>query len=141
MGIRIEHLRLRDCVNILTVVGCLLLVSLGCLGPRASDSRCQGTVKIDGRSYTGASKTEDQAGLNACNKYCLDEDETAKGMVSDWLASDAAAEFEPKFKRKPTKEDAAIEDPATLEYVTKTCAVRCKTQANKGRHTLETSCK
>lgn len=132
---------MRNRVNALIVVGGLLLLTLGCLGPSASDSLCQGTVKIDGRSYTGASKTEEQAGLNACNKYCLDEDERAKGMVRDWLASDAAAEFERRFKRKPTKEDAAIEDPATLEYVTKTCAIRCKTQANKGRHSLETSCK
>jgi hypothetical protein len=132
---------MEDPFSFLIACGAVVLITLGCLGPSASDSRCRGTVKVGSTSWIGEAKNEEQAGLNACNKYCLDEDEKAKGMIRDWLASDAAAEFERKFKRKPTKEDAAIEDKATLEYVTRTCAVRCKAEANKGRHSLETSCK
>ena len=49
--------------------------------------------------------------------------------------------FEKTYKRKPTKEDATIEDKTLLDYVTQNCAVRCKAEANKGKHTLETSCK
>lgn len=126
--------------NLPLALALLLTVSLGCLGPRAADSACEGTVVSGGKTYVGKAKNEEQAGLNACNRYCLDEDEKAKGMVRDWLASDAAAEFERRFKRKPTKEDAVIEDKPTLEYVTGTCAVRCKADANKGKHTLTTSC-
>ncbi len=118
----------------------LLAVSLGCLGPSASDSQCEGIVESNGQRFVGKAKDEAQAGLNACNKFCLDMDEKAKGMVRDWLASDAAKEFERKMKRKPTKEDAVIEDKRTLDYVTGTCAVRCKSEANRGKHTLKTSC-
>ncbi|MBK9164809.1 MAG: hypothetical protein IPM21_13060 [Acidobacteria bacterium] len=128
-------------INLLFILLILLAVSLGCLGPSSSSTQCEGTVKVNGKTYTGQAKDEEQAGLNACNKYCLEEDERAKGMVQDWLASGAAAEFERKMKRKPTKEDAVIEDKAILDYVTKNCASKCKTEANKNRHTLETECK
>ncbi len=131
----------RNVANALVVGGVLVAFSLGCLGPSASDTRCEGTVKASGKTYVGKAKDEEQAGLNACNKYCVEEDEQSKGMIAIWLDSDAAKEFERKFKRKPTKEDAVIEDKRILEYVTGTCAVRCKAEANKGRHTLETSCK
>lgn len=128
-------------INLLTVLAILFVMSLGCLGPSSSSSRCEGTVKIDGRTYTGQAKDEEQAGLNACNKFCAEEDDNAKGMISIWLASDAAKEFERKMKRKPTKEDAIIEDQRILDYVTNTCANKCKIEANKGKHTLATSCK
>lgn len=131
----------QNAVNTFTIASLLVVLTLGCLGPSSSDSRCEGTVKVDGKTYTGKAKDQEQAGLNACNKFCLEEDEKAKSMVRDWLVSDAAKDFERKLKRKPTKEDAVIEDKATLDYVTLNCAARCKTEANKGRHTLETSCK
>ncbi len=127
--------------NLLIVLAMLLAVSLGCLGPSSSSSRCEGTVKTEGRTYTGQAKDEEQAGLNACNKFCAEEDENAKGMINIWLASDAAREFERKMKRKPTREDAIIEDKRILEYVTNTCANKCKIEANRGKHTLATSCK
>jgi hypothetical protein len=128
-------------INLLIVLAILLAVALGCLGPSSSSSRCEGTVKIEGRTYKGQAKDEEQAGLNACNKFCAEEDENAKGMISIWLASDAAKEFERKMKRKPTREDAIIEDKRILEYVTNTCANKCKIEANRGKHTLATSCK
>lgn len=133
--------RINSTVNLPFALAILLAVSLGCLGPSSSDSRCEGTVKIDGRTYTGQAKDEEQAGLNACNKFCAEEDDNAKGMISVWLASDAAKDFERKMKRKPTKEDAIIEDKRILDYVTNTCANKCKIEANKGKHTLATSCK
>ena len=128
-------------INLLLIAVLLIGASLGCLGPSSSSSRCEGTVKIEGRTYTGQAKDEEQAGLNACNKFCAEEDDNAKGMISIWLASDAAKEFERKMKRKPTKEDAIIEDKRILDYVTNTCANKCKIEANKGKHTLVTSCK
>ncbi|NJM52508.1 MAG: hypothetical protein HC846_03385 [Blastocatellia bacterium] len=128
-------------VNMFLVITILLAVSLGCLGPSASSSQCEGVVKSNGKTYVGLAKDENQAGLNACNKFCAEEDDKAKGMINTWLGSDAAKEFEKKMKRKPTKEDAVIEDKTILDYVTLNCAVRCKTEANKGRHTLETACK
>ena len=127
-------------INLPIVLLLLLGVSLGCLGPSASDSQCEGVIKSNGKTYVGQAKNEDQAGLNACNKFCLDDDEF-NAMYEIWLDSDKAKAFEKTYKRKPTKEDAAIEDKTILEYVTKNCAVRCKGEANKGKHTLETSCK
>lgn len=131
---------LKNINNMPLALALLLTISLGCLGPSASDSQCEGIVESNGQRFIGKAKDEAQAGLNACNKYCLDMDEKAKGMVRDWLASDAAAEFERKSKRKPTKEDAVIEDKRILDYVTGSCAVRCKAEANKGKHSLETKC-
>ena len=128
-------------INLPIVLLLLLGVSLGCLGPSASDSQCEGVVKSNGKTYVGAAKYEDQAGLNACNKFCLENDDEFKAMYEIWLDSDKAKAFEKTYKRKPTKEDATIEDKTILDYVTKNCAVRCKTEANKGKHTLETSCK
>ena len=126
--------------NLPIVLLLLLGVSLGCLGPSASDSQCEGVVKLNGKTYVGQAKDENQAGLNACNKFCLDDDEF-NALYEIWLDSDKAKAFEKTYKRKPTKEDAAIEDKTILDYVTKNCAVKCKAEANKGKHTLETSCK
>ncbi|MBX3243015.1 MAG: hypothetical protein KF685_00920 [Acidobacteria bacterium] len=126
--------------NLLIVIMLLAIAALGCLGPGTNDSSCEGTVSVNGRTYEGKAKDEEQAGLNACNKFCLAEDDRAKAMVRDWLASEAAKEFERKFKRKPTNEDAVIEDKAILDHVTRNCAARCKAEANKGRHTLSTNC-
>ncbi len=125
----------------LMTIGILLVVSLGCLGPSASDSQCEATVSAGGKTYSGKAKNEDQAGRNACNKYCLATDDKAKGMVEIWLASDKAKAFEKRMKRKPTPEDAVIEDKTILDYVTKDCSVKCKDEANNGNHTLKTECK
>ena len=133
--------KINKIVNLLTVLLILLCVSLGCLGPSASDSQCEGVVKLNDKTYIGKAQDENQAGLNACNKFCLENDDEFKAMYEIWLTSDKAKAFEKTYKRKPTKEDAAIEDKTILEYVTKNCAVRCKSEANKGKHRLETSCK
>lgn len=127
-------------IDLFIATSILVTVSLGCLGPGSGGSKCQGTVKVEGRTYVGEAKDENQAGLNACNKYCTEEDDTAKGMIQIWLASGAAADFERKMKRKPTREDAVIEDKSILDYVTNKCAVKCKADANKGKHSLETKC-
>lgn len=127
--------------NLVLVSLIFLVLTLGCLGPSASDSRCKGIVKVGGKTYVGKAKDEDQARLNACNKYCVEEDSESKAMIEIWLDSDAAKEFERIHKRKPSNEDAVIEDKSILKYVTGNCAVRCKAEANKGKHTLETSCK
>ena len=77
-------------INLPIVLLLLLGVSLGCLGPGASDSQCEGVVKSNGKSYVGQAKDEDQAGLNACNKFCLEEDDEFKAMYEIWLDSDKA---------------------------------------------------
>lgn len=127
--------------NLVAVLLILLIGALGCLGPSASDSQCDGIVKAGGKTYNGKAKDEEQAGLNACNKYCVEEDDKAKAMIAIWLDSDTAKAFESRSKRKATMEDAVIEDKAILDYVTQSCAVRCKAEANRGQHTLETKCK
>lgn len=119
----------------------LLGLSLGCLGPGADDSRCEGVVTHEGKTYVGKAKDEDRAALNACNKFCVETDKEFQAMYQIWLDSDEARAFEESRKRKPTREDAAIENEKLLDYVTRNCAVRCKNEANKGKHTLEASCK
>ncbi len=127
--------------NLVLIALIFLGFTLGCLGPSAADSQCEGVLKSGNNTYIGKAKDQAQAGLNACNKYCVDEDDESKAMIKIWLDSDAAKEFERKFKKKPTKEDAVIEDKTILDHVTKNCAVRCKAAANSGKSTLETSCK
>ncbi len=127
-------------LNCLLSLSILLGLSLGCLGPGADSDRCTGIVKSDGKEYIGKSKTEDQAGLNACNKFCL-EDEEFEAMYGIWLDSDKAKALEKSRGRKVSKEDAIFEDKKLLDYVTKKCAVRCKSEANKGKHVLETKCR
>jgi hypothetical protein len=132
---------MKNTINLSISLLVIVCVSLGCLGPKASDSQCEGVVKSNGKTYIGLAKYENQSGLNACNKFCLEEDKEFKMMYEDWLTSDRAKAFEKTYKRKPTKDDATIEDKIILDYVTKNCAVRCQSEANKGKHTLETSCK
>lgn len=126
--------------NLLLILLILLGVSLGCLGPSADDSKCEGVVKSDGQSFVGRAKDENQAGLNACNKFCLEKDSEFDAMYGIWLTSDQAKDLEKRKGRKPTKEDAIYEDKKLLDYVTKNCAVRCVKEANQSKHTLETKC-
>ena len=138
--IRFKKIRSRF-INPLFALTILLGVSLGCLGPGASDSPCEGIVKASGKEFVGKAKDENQAGLNACNKFCVETDGEFQAMYEIWRKSDRAKAFEKTHKRKPTKEDAAIEDKTILEYVTKNCAVRCVKEANKGKHDLQTKCR
>ena len=128
-------------VNLLIALMILLGVSLGCLGPSASDSQCEGTVKIAGETFVGMAKDEKQAGLNACNKFCLKKDSEFDAMYGIWLTSDRVKGLEKINGRKLTKEEAIMEDGKLLDFVTLDCAVRCEKEANKGKHTLEKSCK
>lgn len=118
----------------------LLAVSLACLGPGSGSNACKGVVTFDGKTFEGTAKDEKQAGLNACNKYCIETDSEFDAMYRIWLDSPKAKEFEQKRKRKPTKEDAIMEDPRLLDQVTIKCANRCVADANKGKHALQTSC-
>ncbi len=128
-------------INPLLAFAALLIVLLGCLGPSADSDRCTGTVKLDGKTYVGAAKDETQAGLNSCNKFCLEEDAEFEAMYAIWLQSENAKSLEKSHGKKVSKEDAVIEDKTLLDYVTQKCAKRCVKEANKGKHTLETGCR
>lgn len=127
--------------NLLLILSLMLGVSLGCLGPGADSDKCNGIVKFEGKTYEGASKTEQQAKLNACNKFCEQTDKELEAMYQIFLESDTARDYEKRIGKKMSKTDAIIEDKRMLDYTTKNCAVRCVKEANKGKHTLETSCK
>ena len=118
----------------------LIAVTLGCLGGGASDN-CEGIVKASGKTYVGKSGTENQAGLNACNKFCLETDSEFDGMYQVWLDSSEGKELAEKRKRKPTKQEAIMENERLLDHVTKTCANRCVREAGKGKHTLDVKCR
>jgi len=124
----------------LLVFPVLIAVTLGCLGGGASDN-CEGIVKAGGKTFVGKSGTEKQAGLNACNKFCLETDSEFDGMYQIWLDSARGKELTEKRKRKPTKEEAIFEDKRLLDYITKNCANRCVRDAGKGKHTLDVKCK
>lgn len=130
--------RWADSMIILVV---LCFISLGCLGPGSAESKCGGTVKNDGEIYRGSADDEKQAGLNACNKYCIDEDSEFDGMYRVWLDSAAGKRAAEKLKREPTREDSLMESDRLLDYVTKNCANRCVNEANNGKHTLDVSCR
>lgn len=127
--------------NIFLILLLLLGVTLGCLGPSADSDKCKGIVKFEGKTYEGASKTKEQAELNACNKFCVQTDKKLEAMYRVFLESDQAKEYERRNGKKMSKTDAVIENKRLLDYTTQNCAVKCRNEANKGKHTLETKCK
>ena len=127
-------------LNLILILSVLSFLSLGCLGPGSDADKCTGIIKSGSKEYIGKAKNENQAGLNACNKFCLDDNEF-EAMYEIWLDSDKAKNLEEKRGKKVSKEDAIFEDKKLLDYVTKNCAVRCRAEANKGEHTLETKCR
>lgn len=131
----------RSVTNLALVIPVLPAVTLGCLGPGSGGDACKGVVTFEGKTFEGSAKDEKQAGLSACNKYCLETDAEFDGMYRIWLDSPKAKEFEQKRKRKPTKEDAIMEDRRLLDQVTIKCANACVAQANKGKHSLDVKCK
>ncbi len=127
--------------NALLLFPILIGVSLGCLGPGSSVDNCEAVVKSGGKSFVGKAAKKERAELNACNKFCLETDSEFDGMYQIWLDSPAGKDFAERQKRKPTKNDAIMEDKRLLDYITKTCANRCYKEANKGGHTLNVNCK
>lgn len=125
--------------NAFLVFPVLVIVTLGCLGGSASDN-CEGILKADGKTFVGKSDKKEQAGLNACNKFCLETDSEFDGMYQIWLDSSEGKELAARQKRKPTKEEAIFENKRLLDHVTKTCANRCVRDAGKGQHTLVVKC-
>lgn len=119
----------------------LLCITLGCIGPSADADRCEGIVEFKGKTYEGASKTEEQAELNACNRFCLETDAEFDAMYGIWLTGAKAKSMEERTGQKPSKFDAMMEDKKLLDYVTKNCAPKCVKEANKKDHTLETKCR
>ena len=128
-------------INTLLVFPILFAVSLGCLGPGSSSSNCEGVVRANGKTFKGMAEKEERAGLNACNKFCLETDSKFDGMYRIWLDSPAGKDVAERKKRKPTKQEALYESDRLMDYITKNCANRCYKDANKGRHTLEVKCK
>ncbi len=127
-------------VNIALILVILLGATLGCLGPGKDSAQCEGTVSYKGETFQGQAEDEQQAGLNACNKFCLENDSEFDGMYQIWLESPRAKELTEKKKRQPTKQEAIMEDSRLLDRVTKTCANNCVAAANKGEHTLAVKC-
>ena len=131
----------RGLINSALILMIMMGVTLGCLGPGSADSACEGTIEFEDNKYVGAAKDEKQAGLNACNKFCLEHDSEFEAMYGIWLDSPDGKAYAERINRKPTKFESTMENKRLLDYVTKNCAVRCVAEANKGKHTLETSCK
>lgn len=132
---------LKKQINSMLVLLVLLFVSLGCLGPGSAVPNCEGIVKAGSKTFVGKADTENQAKLNACNKFCLETDSEFDGMYRIWLDSTRGKELAERRKRKPTKEEAIYDDKRLLDYVTKNCANRCVRDAGKGKHSLDVKCK
>lgn len=128
-------------INLTLSMLLLLSVTLGCLGPSSAESRCEGKIEYDGKTIVGKAKDEKQAGLNACNRFCLETDSEFDGMYQIWLDSSDGKDLAETLKRKPTKFESTMEDNRLLDYVTKNCANKCVKEANQGKHKLEVSCK
>ena len=119
----------------------LLSLSLGCICSSNSGNNCVARVKANGKTFVGKAAKKGRADLNACNKFCLETDSEFDGMYQIWLDSASGRRLRKVKKRLPTKEEAIYEDKRLLDYVTKNCATRCVREANKGKHTLKSSCK
>ena len=126
-----------------SILGLLLILgtTLGCLGPGNKTYNCEGIVTTGGKTYRGLADSKKQAELNSCNKFCLENDSEFEGMYRVWLDSAAGKRLAERRKRKPTKEEAIMENKRLLDYITKNCANRCVREAGKGKHTLDVQCK
>ena len=97
---------------------------------------CTVELTREGRTFTGEAKTEPEARLFACNKYCRDVDPEYDAMYRIWLDS-------PQGKKagRPSKEKAIYEDKRLLDYVTSTCANRCVQEAETGTGRMSAICR
>lgn len=97
---------------------------------------CTGELTRAGRTFTGEGKTESDAKLFACNKYCIDLDPEYDAMYRIWLDSPQG-----RKARNPSKEKAVLDDRRLLDYVTITCANRCVKEAEAGTGKIAVSCR
>lgn len=121
-------------VNAAVVSLFLVAGALGCGLGRGKT--CTGELSRAGRTFTGEAKTESEAKLFACNKYCRDVDPEYDAMYRIWLES-------PRGQKagRPSKEEAIFEDKRLLDYVTITCANRCVREAEAGTGKMAVSCR
>ncbi len=132
---------LRKHINVNLVFLTLLGITLGCLGPSSSLKNCEGVIQDKGMTYKGTAAKKERAGLNVCNKFCLQTDTKFDGMYRIWLDSSDGKSSAKRKKRTPTKEESVMENNRLLDYLTKNCANRCYQEANKEAHTLVTKCR
>ena len=132
---------LKNRINSVLISLTLLGVTLGCLGPSSSLKNCEGVIQDKGMTYIGTAAKKERAGLNACNKFCLQTDSEFDGRYRIWLNSSAGKNLAQRKNHTPTKEEAVLENRGLLDYLTKNCANRCYKEANKGKHTINIKCK
>lgn len=125
--------RTATAANAVVVSLVLLALVLGC--GRGGAPPCTGELTRAGKTFTGQAKTESDARLFACNKYCLELDPEFDAMYRIWLDSPQG-----RKTRNPSKEKA-LEDRRLLDYVTITCANRCVSEAEAGKGKLAVTCR
>jgi hypothetical protein len=113
----------------------------GCLGPGSDADSCTATLRSERKEFVGKSKTEKQARLNACNKFCLERDAEFDAMYRSWLGSEKAKILSAQKGRSFTKDEAIFADKNLLQHITRNCAVTCEREDARGQHTLETKCR
>ena len=97
---------------------------------------CTADLTHEGQTFTGISETFEQADLNACNFYCLENDPDTEAMYQIWLGSDQAESTGPLSKK-----EAMFENDALLDQVTLVCSPACVADAFAGQMELTTTCK
>jgi len=110
----------------------LLAVLIAC---SRSSNNCTATLNYDGKTYTGAGKSQDDAEHFACNKYCREDDPEYDAMYRIWLDSAAG-----RAAGRPSKQEAIFKEKRLMDYVTVTCATKCVGWAKDGKAKIETKC-
>lgn len=93
------------------------------LGACSSKPVCHGKVTSNGKTYVGESSTEKQAQLNACNKYCLENDSQCDAIYQMWLQSPSG-----QAAGSTKKMDVLFRNQKLMDCVTITCAKKCYAQ-------------
>jgi hypothetical protein len=111
----------------------VIFVLLACRS--GSSSECTATLTYEGKSFTGAAKSKEEATRNACNHYCREADPGYEAMYRIWLDSP-----EGKAAGRPSKKEAIFKDEKLMDYVTVTCANKCLDNIKDGKNKVETKC-
>jgi hypothetical protein len=121
--------------SLLAVV--LMLSAIVACRSSSSDSKapCIGSVVYEGQTFTGQAGEPENAQKFACNNYCLDADPEFDAHYRIWLDSRSG-----EAAGRPTKKESIYKDQELMDYLTKTCAMKCVASVKEGKLMGEVKC-
>lgn len=113
---------------------------MGCGG---SGATCVGKLAIDGKTFEGRDKNEDQARENVCTSYCIEGDTGYDRMYQDFIKTPNAKKVNIDFNsdKVPLKDKkwAAMSNEDLGRYIEQ-CRAGCMKLHNDGSRKIDVVC-